>query len=143
MAWIMGEDGFPTNTDFIAVPEKAMQRPFPDALWRIDADVNDGFPYNKLIPGMLPEPPSGAFMDAHGLEQVYIPTTCRRIGEFAFTNTALKRVRIHPDCTYFPTSFPPGCVVEFYGGGGEYGQAYDSEGYACVDSEGARCYIKE
>lgn len=80
MAWIMGEDGFPTNTDFIAVPEKAMQRPFPDALWRIDADVNDGFPYNKLIPGMLPEPPSGAFMDAHGLEQVYIPTTCRRIG---------------------------------------------------------------
>lgn len=56
MAWIMGEDGFPTNTDFIAIPEKAMQRPFPDALWRIDADVNDGFPYNKLIPGMLPRP---------------------------------------------------------------------------------------
>lgn len=52
MAWIMGEDGFPTNTDFIAVPEKAMQRPYPDALWRIDADVNDGFPYNKLIPGI-------------------------------------------------------------------------------------------
>ena len=33
--------------------------------------------------------------------------------------------------------------IEFYGGGGEYGQLYDSEGYAIIDADGARIYVKE
>lgn len=141
--WHIGSDGYPTNDQFIPLPEKAMQRPYPDALWRIDPDVNDGYPYNKLIPGMVPEPPSGAFMDATNLEAVYIPRTCRKIGGFAFTNTALKKVRIPADCIYYPTSFPPDCEIEYYGGGGEFGQLYDGEGYAVLDGSGARIYIKE
>lgn len=50
MAWIMGPDGFPTNTEFIAAPEKAMTAPFPDAMWRIDPLANDGFPFTALMP---------------------------------------------------------------------------------------------
>lgn len=86
---------------------------------------------------------SGAFMNAHDLAHVYIPRTCEEIGEWAFTNTALKKVRIPADCTYYETSFPPGCEIEFYGGGGDYGQLCDGDGYAVLDGDGARIYIGE
>ena len=138
--WYIGESGFPTNTEFIDIPEKAMDEPYPDAMWRIEPDMNDGFPFNKLMPL---EETSGAFMNAHDLEYAYIPRSCKKIGEWAFTNTKLRRVKIADDCEYYPTSFPPGCEIEFYGGGGEYGQLYDSEGYAIIDADGARIYVKE
>ena len=138
--WLIGENGFPTNTEFIDIPEKAMDEPYPDAMWRIEPGMNDGFPFNKLMPL---EEPSGAFMNAHNLEYAYIPRSCKKIGELAFTNTKLRRVKIANDCEYYPTSFPPGCEIEFYGGGGEYGQLYDSEGYAVIDADGARIYVKE
>ncbi|WP_303824472.1 leucine-rich repeat protein [Ruminococcus flavefaciens] len=86
---------------------------------------------------------TGAFMNAQNLAHVYIPRTCELIGEWAFTNTALNTVRIPADCTYFETSFPPDCEVQFYGGGGDYGQLYDGEEYALIDSEGALIYAKE
>lgn len=86
---------------------------------------------------------TGAFMNAHNLAHVYIPRSCTEIGKYSFTNTALEKVRIPADCIYYPTSFPPGCEVQFYGGGGDYGQLYDGEGYAVVDGTGARIYIKE
>lgn len=111
MAWIMGEDGFPTNTDFISVPEKAMSRPFPDALWRIDSNINENTPYNKLMPDRVS---LGAFANATQLRQVVIPRSCKKIGHEAFRNTQLTSVTIASDCEYYPTSFPDGCVVNFY-----------------------------
>ena len=140
ITWFIGENGFPTNTEFIDIPEKAMGKPYPLAMWRIEPGMNDGFPFNKLMPL---EEPSGAFMNAHNLEYAYIPRSCKKIGEWAFTNTKLRRVKIAEDCEYFPTSFPPDCEIEFYGGGGEYGQLFDSEGYALLDANGARIYVKE
>ena len=95
---------------------------------------------NILFPA---EKISGAFMNARNLEYAYIPRSCKKIGEWAFTNTKLRRVKIADDCEYYPTSFPPGCEIEFYGGGGEFGQLYDSEGYAIIDADGARIYVKE
>ena len=103
--------------------------------WRI---IN-GELTNILFPA---EKISGAFMNAYNLEYAYIPRSCKKIGEWAFTNTKLRRVKIADDCGYYPTSFPPGCEIEFYGGGGEYGQLYDSEGYAVIDADGARVYVK-
>lgn len=111
MAWIIGEDGFPTNTDFIAVPEKAMQRPFPDALWRIDSGVNEETPYNKIMPERVE---LGAFANAIQLKNVVIPKSCKRIGHEAFRNTQLTSVTIARDCVYYDTSFPDGCVINFY-----------------------------
>lgn len=112
--------------------------PYPDFIMRCYPELNDGYPCIKRK-----EEPSGAFMNARNLEYAYIPRSCKKIGEWAFTNTKLRRVKIADDCEYYPTSFPPGCEIEFYGGGGEYGQLYDSEGYAVIDADGARIYVKE
>ncbi len=52
MSWHIGEDGLPTNENFIECPEKSMDKPYPHALWRIDPTVNDGLPFNMLMPGI-------------------------------------------------------------------------------------------
>lgn len=140
ITWYIGENGFPTNTEFIDVPENAMEKPYPKAVWRIDSIFNNGLPYHELLPL---EKASGAFMNAVNLENVYIPRSCKKIGEWAFTNTKLRRVKISADCEYYPTSFPEGCEIEFYGGGGEFGQLLDSDNFALIDSEGAKIYVKE
>ena len=109
--WHIGSDGYPTNDQFIPLPEKAMQRPYPDALWRIDSDANDGYPYNKIMPNHVS---LGAFANATNLKKVIIPKSCKKIGREAFRNTQLTSVTIASDCVYYPTSFPDGCVVNFY-----------------------------
>lgn len=112
--------------------------PYPDFMFRCIPELNGGYPCIKRK-----EKPSGAFMNAGNLEYAYIPRSCKKIGEWAFTNTKLRRVKIAEDCEYFPTSFPPDCEIEFYGGGGEYGQLFDSEGYSLLDADGARIYVKQ
>ena len=112
MSWIMGSDGFPTNTDFPEMPEK----PFvtqPRNIWRTDKDTNDGIPFHRLIPEYS-EPPIGAFMDAAALEYVYIPPTVRNIGRYAFSGTALQSVKVHEACSFYPTSFPERCRICFF-----------------------------
>lgn len=111
---------------------------YPEILWRVDGYTNEGMIYSPLIPGMTL---SGAFKDVVALEQVTIPHTCQRIGPVAFAGTSLRAVTIPSDCEYSETSFPEGCEVHFYGGGGDYGQLYDCNGYAIIDSEHARIYI--
>ena len=143
MSWIM-QDGYPTNTDFIDLPSAAMATPYPHALWRITEGVNDGLPYNMLMP--LDEP-TGAFMNASQLAKARIPASTKYTGEWAFTNTALTSVRIAQDCEYYPTSFPAGCEVEFYTPdgvpSGTYGQLLDSEGMMIIDADAARVYVTE
>ena len=57
ITWFIGENGFPTNSEFIDIPEKAMEKPYPLAVWRIEDTESDGFlfsengmPYNMLLP---------------------------------------------------------------------------------------------
>lgn len=138
-SWRVDSSGALTNDEFIEAPEQAIAEPYPDALWRIDPSRNMGLPFCELMIGITEK--IGAFMNAHNLENVYIPRTCTQIGRWAFTYTNLKKVRIPEDCEYYDTSFPSGCEVEFYGGGGDYGQLYDSEDYALVDADGARLYV--
>lgn len=143
MSWIMDENSYPTNTDFIAIPEKAMAQPYPHALWRITEGVNDGLPYN----GLMIFEAHGAFMNAESLRQVRIPASVKHIGKWAFTNTALTKVRIASDCEYYPTSFPEGCEVELYTSdgtlSGSYGQLLDSAEKTVLDASGARVYVTE
>lgn len=140
MAWIM-QDGMPTNDEFISLPP-LLSEPYPDSLWRIDPLVNGGMPYNNLMIDLEVKNVDGAFKNAVNLSSVSIPYSVKTIGEYAFTNTALEKVTIAPDCTYYPTSFPEGCEVSFYGGGGDYVPLADSEGYVLLDSDGARIYVR-
>ncbi len=48
--WVMGADGFPTNTEFVYIPSDSMEKPYPHAMWRIEPGVNNGLPFNKLLP---------------------------------------------------------------------------------------------
>lgn len=57
---------------------------------------------------------TGAFANAKSLRYVRIPESVKKIGKTAFRNTALMSVTIARDCEYYPTSFPDGCVVNFY-----------------------------
>ena len=140
-SWKVTSSGELTNDEFIEAPEKAASAPYPDALWRIDPSRNNGLPFCELMIGI--DVKIGAFMNARDLANVYIPRSCTSIGRWAFTNTALKKVRIPEECEYYETSFPPGCEVEFYGGGGDYGQLLDGDGFEIVDGDGARIYVSE
>jgi hypothetical protein len=53
----------------------------------------------------------GAFCHCYQLKSISIPTSVKNIGQFTFYNTQLSSVRISSDCTYWSTSFPPGCQV--------------------------------
>lgn len=138
--WYIDENGNIGNNKFISLPPEPFVDDCPDTVWRIDPDINSGFPFNALIPI---EPPSGAFMNATKLLRAEIPRSCKKIGRFAFANTALKKVKIAADCEYFSSSFPKDCEVEFYGEGGSFGQLYDSDGYAILDADSTRIYVKE
>lgn len=138
MAWIMVGDQL-TNTDFPAIPGKPFVGDSPYTMWRIDPNANDGMPYLGLMIGLPKIAAKGAFKDAAELEKVTIPRSCTTIGSYAFAGTKLKKVTVPQNCTYADTSFPADCEVTIYGGG--YGQLYDGDGYAVVDSNGNRVYI--
>lgn len=108
--WVMTGDGARArDAADIDIPE--YQVPIPLAAWRIEQGVNDGFPLNKLMGEHVD---FGAFANAHNLRQVSIPKSCKKIGRYAFRNTQLSSVTIARDCVYYSTSFPDGCVVNFY-----------------------------
>jgi hypothetical protein len=140
-SWYIGEDGYPTNVLFPELPASPMEKPYPKALWRIDPLFNGGYPYHELMPGLVRKGP-GAFCNAIHLTRVRIPESVKLIGEKAFANTALRSVTIAPDCTYSETSFPPGCEVSYYGGGGQYGQLVDCNGVEILDCEAVRIFVK-
>ena len=157
MAWII-VGGELTNTEFIDIPsieapypaamwridngglttgllpepvEKAMEKPYPAALWR----VGNG----RLTTDILPEEVQlGAFCHAENLRKVSIPDSVKKIGEFAFRNTALRSVKIAEDCEYYETSFPDGCEIT----GGPWEQLEDKNGDALTDSSGAKIMVR-
>ena len=108
LVWIMGSNGLPTMAEFIEVQEEAMSQPYPKTVWRIGSN---GLPYNELL---LDTDLVGAFANATDLQEVSIPKSVKKIGRYSFRNTKLKSVTISQDCEYFDTSFPDGCIVNFY-----------------------------
>ena len=102
-------NGLPFNKLTKDIPE--YQSPPPLSAWRIEQGINNGFPLNKLMGEHVD---FGAFSNAHNLRHVSIPKSCKKIGRYAFRNTQLSSVTIARDCVYYNTSFPDGCVVNFY-----------------------------
>lgn len=102
------EDNRLTNID---LPEpltgKYISEPYPPFMWYVDE--------NRLKRSNLPERVNlGAFADCTNLRRVIIPPSVKYIGEYAFANTALTSVTIARDCEFFPTSFPPRCIINYY-----------------------------
>ena len=56
----------------------------------------------------------GAFCNDNSLSRVSIPRSVKKIGRFAFRNTALTSVMIADDCEYYDTSFPENCTINYY-----------------------------
>ena len=110
-SWSIDDSDNIVNEYFIDMPEYVMTEPYPSALWRVNSQYNQGFPYNEVAPET---DKLGAFANATRLRRVSIPKSCKKIGKEAFRNTALKSVTISRDCEYFSTSFPDRCVVHFY-----------------------------
>ena len=105
--WDMGADGLPINDRAPNVIENAVESPYPKGLWRIES--------GEITTGLLPQADElGAFANAVNLMQVSIPRSCKKIGRYTFRNTQLSSVTIASDCDYYSTSFPAGCVVNFY-----------------------------
>lgn len=122
------------NDNFYQVTDESMRQPYPMSFFRIsngnltaslipDVQTCEGKPLvewyvdegNGVTSGVLLEPSQGgAFANAINLSEVVIPKTCKKIGKYSFRNTKLTSVTIARDCEYYPTSFPDGCVVNFY-----------------------------
>lgn len=84
-----------------------MVEPYPPFWWYVD----DGKLTNSY---MADEVVQGAFANCTLLRKVEIPASVKYIGEYAFANTALTTVTIARDCTFFPTSFPLRCIIQYY-----------------------------
>lgn len=82
--------------------------PFPFDTWYVNEE-------NMLTHTGLPEiPKTGAFMNCLSLSVVSIPESVKYIGPYAFANTVITNVKIASDCVYSTTSFPSGCIINFY-----------------------------
>lgn len=135
MSWYL-DDNKLTHADLgVEIPGNTLVSPYPASLWRLDSDNNivtlllpealDSFtpPYpasmwyldenNKIMNGLLPDVlPLGAFALTTELQEIRLPESLEEIGPEAFYGSAIRRVTIPNNlCTYYATSFPPGCVV--------------------------------
>ncbi|MDE7098052.1 MAG: leucine-rich repeat domain-containing protein [Ruminococcus sp.] len=88
------------------IPEKSVAKPYPKALWRIRDSLT-----HELLPTYTP---LGAFENAGKLQKITIPESVKKIGKFGFSGTALKVVKIASDCEYSESSFPENCTINFY-----------------------------
>ncbi len=105
--WWYANDGNLTHDGLPEPISAIMSEPYPPFWWYVEN--------GRLTHAGLPEPLiDGAFSGCSELRAVSIPRSVKSIGANAFSGTALKRVRIASDCSYSKSSFPDGCVVEFY-----------------------------
>lgn len=81
--------------------------PYPSIFWYVNDEEND-----VEHTGELDYEKMGAFKSATKLKKVTLPTSLVSIGEYAFADSSLKKVVIpNNETTYYPTSFPPNCIV--------------------------------
>jgi hypothetical protein len=113
MTWIIQNNQL-INDECINDGTKPCVGDSPYTMWRIDPNANGGKPYSPLMIGVAVLSQGGAFKDATYLKKIVIPESCKSIGAKAFAGTLLTSVTIASDCTYSETSFPNGCVVNFY-----------------------------
>ena len=127
MSWYLDSNNLLVHYDLPEPIESNLTPPYPASLWRLDSDDiltlnnEDWSPFPEPMEYLTPPYPATMwYLDEENklsttLEYVSIPESVQYIGRYAFTHTSLTRVRISRTCTYYPTSFPPGCEIWFYG----------------------------
>ena len=109
--WVLDLSSNPPNIYNSAGTENvhnAFEPPYPYIYWYVNS-IPDVTNVAYQEPQYM-----GAFMNAQYLTSVLIPQSVKYIGEFAFRNTQLTSVTIADDCVFFDTSFPDGCVINYY-----------------------------
>ena len=107
-SWTLDENDILTNEN---LPDPIdWQPPYPSGMWVLD---DNDILTNSMLPEVLIDY-QGAFNKCAHLVEVTIPKTVKSIGEWSFRETALTSVTIASDCTYYDTSFPENCVINFY-----------------------------
>ena len=109
--WRLGSDNKLTlnSEDWNPFPEPIydiLTPPYPATMWYLNET-------NKLKNALLPDIlPMGAFSRTTELEMIRLPESLEEIGREAFYGSGIRSVTIpNNQCTYYATSFPPGCVV--------------------------------
>ena len=105
--WWYANDGNLTHDGLPEPISAIMSEPYPPFWWYVENGrlTHAGLPEKILV---------GAFLGCSNLKTAKIPESVKNIGSHAFAGTALTKVKIASDCTYYPTSFPDGCEIEFY-----------------------------
>lgn len=105
MAWAI-KNSYPYQ-DTLSEPIEVLSEPYPYIAMTMAENEYPRHNYLNTID-------TGAFANATSLRYVRIPESVKKIGKTTFRNTTLTSVTIARDCEYYPTSFPDGCVVNFY-----------------------------
>ena len=110
--WNINSDNFLTlNSEYwspFPEPIEYLTPPYPATMWYM---TEDNEIENDLLPDRLY---LGAFCECTTLSEMKIPQSVKSIGERAFYDTNLIEVTIARDCTFYPTSFPVGCQINYY-----------------------------
>lgn len=104
--WII-RDGQLTNSDFISLPSSYIMPPYPEGTWLMNSDGE------LKAKGMI-DNVYGACSQVPTLTKVKFPKTLRKIGDYAFFNTALTSVKIPQGCEIGKNSFPKGCEIKYF-----------------------------
>lgn len=136
--FVQKSDSYPVLENELSLPE-VPSTPMPYKVFRQNSDINDGYPYiqdSYELVNLLQSPfpdfvliqsannyprfpklklvNQGACGNATNLNVANIPKSVKNIGEWAFANTSIDKVIISSDCSFYPTSFPSRCNIEFY-----------------------------
>ena len=133
MAWII-DNSYPFQ-DTVGTQMEVFSEPYPAGLMTVNNGEYPRFTHLNTIQ-------MGAFCYAVNLRKVTIPKSVKYIGRYAFRNTALTEVTIASDCTYYPTSFPDNCKINYYDGE-ETSNFITADGYEIITADGLIFYAKE
>lgn len=107
-SWELNSDDILVNVDIPdSIDGNIFVEPYPASFWNLDETDE------KLKMGLIPDIlPMGAFSLTTELEMIRLPESLKEIGPEAFYGSGIRNVTIpNSQCTYYATSFPPGCVV--------------------------------
>lgn len=100
--------GYPCTFYRVDIRRGVQDRPFPRLMPSFEEDNDWYLSFRKNCIGF------GAASNIPTLDEIEIPRSVRYIADYAFYNTNIKKVKMHPECLYFRHSFPRGTMIAFY-----------------------------